>query len=161
MCTLQTKGENPRYEPRMMMTRSIPWVNAIQAGSVKFERLKEYLQSNIQILQEQIEWNDRMKQVEMQLREQGTTMTPIMKVNRGTSMNETTVAKSLPEALYCLHCTEWGHDIYQCQVPGKRKKDILVKTTRGLCWKAIKPRNYRKIKLRVKSVTLRHKDKTQ
>ena len=86
------------------------------------ECLKEYLQSNIQILQEQIEWNDRMKQVEMQLREQGTTMTPIMKVNHGTSMNETTVEKSLPEALYCLHCTEWGHDIYQCQVPGKERK---------------------------------------
>ena len=44
-------------------------------------RLKEYLQSNIQILQEQIEWNTHMRQVETQLREQGTTMTPTTKVN--------------------------------------------------------------------------------
>ena len=44
-------------------------------------RLKEYLQSNIQILQEQIEWNTHMRQVETQLREQGTTLTLTTKVN--------------------------------------------------------------------------------
>ena len=59
--------------------------------------LKEYLQSNIQILQEQIEWNTHMRQVETQLREQGTTMTPTTKVNRSTSMDESIVNKPAPE----------------------------------------------------------------
>ena len=55
-----------------------------ESNSVRFSQvahLKEYLQSNIQILQEQIEWNTHMKQAEMQLREQGTTMTPTTKAN--------------------------------------------------------------------------------
>ena len=37
-------------------------------------------------------------------------------------MNESIVNKPAPEVSYCLHCNNWGHDIYQCMVPGKERK---------------------------------------
>ena len=48
-------------------------------------RLKEYLKLNIQVLQDQIEWNSHKLHKEDWLREQATTMTPIVKREMGTN----------------------------------------------------------------------------
>ena len=50
-------------------------------------RLKEYLQSNIQILQEQIDWNSHKTRIEKQLKEQSMSMTPTTKRDKSTSTN--------------------------------------------------------------------------
>ena len=84
--------------------------------------LKEYLQSNIQILQEQIDWNSHKTCIEKQSKEQGMSMTPTIKRDKSTGTNESLGDMPLSETPYCLHCDTRGHDIYQCSILGKREK---------------------------------------
>ena len=84
--------------------------------------LKEYLQSNIQILQEQIDWNSHKTRIEKQLKEQSTSMTLTTKRDKSTSTNGSLGDTPVSETPYCLHCDTQGHDIYQCSIPGKREK---------------------------------------
>ena len=47
--------------------------------------LKEYLQSNIKILQDQIDWNSHKLHTEDLVKDQGTSMTPKVQMERGVN----------------------------------------------------------------------------
>ena len=97
----------------------------IEDDPVRFShvaRLKEYLKLNIQVLQDQIEWNSHKIHKEDWLREQATTMTPIVKREVGTNTEHEEIVTPKQDNPYCLHCESRTHDIYQCRVPGKEKK---------------------------------------
>ena len=91
-------------------------------------RLKEYLQLNIKVLQDQIDWNSQKVHADKLLREQGTSMTPKMHVEKGTntereSLVESTLEEEMP---FCFHCLTHGHKVYRCTKPGRERAIALL-----------------------------------
>ena len=83
--------------------------------------LKEYLQLNIKVLQDQIDWNSQKIHADELLREQGTSMTPKMHVEKGTNVERESLAESIreEEMPFCFHCLTHGHKVYRCTKPGR------------------------------------------
>ena len=126
---LQSRSSSLGKEPLEKSHRSETEDDPVRFSQVA--RLKEYLELNIQVLQDQIEWNSHKIHKEDWLREQATTMTPIDKREIGTNTEPDEIVTSKQDNPYCLHCESRTHDIYQCRVPGKEKKDRLVTRARG------------------------------
>ena len=131
---VMTERSSPLKEPSELRSRSssvgkesLEKLHQLETENdpVRFSqvaRLKEYLKLNIQVLQDQIEWNSHKIHKEDWLREQATTMTPIVKREMGTNTEPEEIVTSKQDNPYCLHCESRTHDIYQCRVPGKEKK---------------------------------------
>ena len=85
--------------------------------------LKEYLQLNIKVLQDQIDWNSRKIHSDKLLREQGTSMTPKMHRERGTNTERDSLVESTPkeETPFCFHCLTHGQKVYRCTKPGRER----------------------------------------
>ena len=91
--------------------------------------LKEYLKTNIQILQDQIDWNnEKLMTEDNSFREQGTGMTPKVMVDQGTSVNDFPLPEphnnthARKQSLQqCIHCFKKGHTVYECDKPEKEK----------------------------------------
>ena len=86
-------------------------------------RLKEYLQLNIKVLQDQMDWNSQKIQANELLREQGTSMTQKIHIERGTNTERDSLIESLhkEETPFCFHCLTHGHKVYRCTKPGKER----------------------------------------
>ena len=86
-------------------------------------RLEEYLQLNIKVLQDQIDWNLQKIQADELLREQGISMTPKMHIKRATNTERDSLVESLhkKETPFCFHCLAHGHKVYRCTKPGKER----------------------------------------
>ena len=85
--------------------------------------LKEYLQLNIKILQDQIDWNSHKIHTEDLVKDQGTSMTPKVQTERGVN-TEKEPFKEMPqneETQFCFHCLTHGHRVYRCAKPGKER----------------------------------------
>ena len=85
--------------------------------------LKEYLQLNIKVLQDQIDWNSQKIHADELLREQGTSMTPKMHMEKGTNMERDSLVESTreEETPFCFHCLTHGHKVYRCTKPGRER----------------------------------------
>ena len=85
--------------------------------------LKEYLQLNIKVLQDQIDWNSQKIHPDKLLREQGTSMTPKMHIERGTNTERDSLVESAheEETPFCFHCLTHGHKVYRCTKPGRER----------------------------------------
>ena len=112
---LTSSGDSPKLSP---LSRFSPVYH-----------LKEYLKTNIQILQDQIDWNnEKLMTEDNSVREQGTGMTPKVMVDQGTSVNDfplpephnNTRAKK-QSSQQCIHCFKKGHTVYECDKPEKEK----------------------------------------
>ena len=85
--------------------------------------LKEYLQLNIKVLQDQIDWNSHKINSDELLRDQGTSMTPKMQIERGTNTERDSLLEGTheDETRFCFHCLTHGHKVYRCTKPGKER----------------------------------------
>ena len=85
--------------------------------------LKEYLQLNIKVLQDQIDWNSQKIHPDELLREQGTSMTPKVHIERGTNTERDSLVESAheEETPFCFHCLTHGHKVYRCTKPGRER----------------------------------------
>ena len=85
--------------------------------------LKEYLQLNIKVLQDQIDWNSQKIHSDKLLREQGTSMTPKMYIERGTNTERDSLVESAheEETPFCFHCLTHGHKVYRYTKPGRER----------------------------------------
>ena len=85
--------------------------------------LKEYLQLNIKVLQDQIDWNSQKIHPDELLRDQGTSMTPKMHIERGTNTERDSPVESTheEEIPFCFHCLTHGHKVYRCTKPGRER----------------------------------------
>ena len=85
--------------------------------------LKEYLQLNIKVLQDQIDWNSHKINSDELLRDQGTSMTPKMQTERGVNTERESLLESAheEEAPFCFHCLTHGHQVYRCTKPGQER----------------------------------------
>ena len=131
-----SRSSSPEKESLEKFNQSLNQSEA-EDDPVRFSQvacLKEYLKLNIQVLQDQIEWNSQKIHKEEWLREQGTTITPIVRREIGTNTESDKIVTSKLENPsdkivtsklenpYCLHCESRTHNIYQCRIPGKEKK---------------------------------------
>ena len=87
------------------------------ASSRQVSRLKEIMETNLKILQDQIDWNHEKIQEGERVKEQGTSMTPIRRNEKSTSMSGLDT-NSLHSPLYqnqnnCQHCG--AEDLQNCQ----------------------------------------------
>ena len=85
--------------------------------------LKEYLQLNLKVLQDQIDWNSHKINSDELLRDQGTSMTPKMRIERGTNTERDSLIEGAheDETPFCFHCLTHGHKVYRCTKPGKER----------------------------------------
>ena len=85
--------------------------------------LKEYLQLNIKVLQDQINWNSHKINSDELLRDQGTSMTPKMRIERGTDTERDSLIEDAheDETPFCFHCLTHGHKVYRCTKPGRER----------------------------------------
>ena len=85
--------------------------------------VKENLQLNIKVLQDQIDWNSHKINSDEILRDQGTSMTPKMQTERGVNTERESLLESAheEEAPFCFHCLTHGHQVYRCTKPGKER----------------------------------------
>ena len=69
-------------------------------------RLKEIMEMNLRVLQDQINWNHSKMHEEEPMKSQGTSMTPIGKIERGTNTNLSPLENSPTpqEQTGCRHC---------------------------------------------------------
>ena len=72
-------------------------------------------------MQHQIDWNLQKIHVDELLREQGTSMTPKINIERGTNTERESLIDSFnkEETPFCFHCLTHGHKVYRCNKPGK------------------------------------------
>ena len=86
--------------------------------------LKKYLQLNIKVLQDQIDWNTQKIHSDKLLRDQGTSMTPKMQIKRGTNTERDSLIESAheEETPFCFHCSTHGHKVYRCTKPGRERQ---------------------------------------
>ena len=90
--------------------------------------LKEYLQLNIKVLQDQIDWNSRKINSDELLRDQGASMTPKMGTERGTNTERDSLLEGAheDEIPFCFHCLTHGHKVYRCTKPGKERAIVWL-----------------------------------
>ena len=90
--------------------------------------LKEYLQLNIKVLQDQIDWNSHKINSDELLRDQGTSMTPKMRIERGTNTERDSLIEDAHQdkTPFCFHCLTHGHKVYRCTKPGKERAIVWL-----------------------------------
>ena len=85
--------------------------------------LKEYLQLNIKVLQDQIDWNSHKINSDDLVKDQATSMTPKVQTEKGVNMERESFLERTQEeeAPFCFHCLTHGHQVYRCTKPGKER----------------------------------------
>ena len=128
-----SKGVNKCSSKPLTSPGDSPKLSPLSRFSPVF-RLKEYLKTNIQILQDQIDWNnEKFKTADNSFREQGTGMTPKVMVDQETSVNDFSLSEPYNDThvrkqslQQCIHCFKKGHTVYECDKPEKEKMIAFI-----------------------------------